>query len=411
MTDHGGEAGIRDQLITELQTLHNDAGDDKEKIERLGSIIVVSRHINQGLLRATNETELFQQVCDLLNILEDIEFVWIGVVDDGSFEVRPIASAGVDREYLSSVRVAWDESEYGAGPMGRAIRTGRPSIVPDIARVEQEGLWKAEALKRAYACNVVLPLTHGGDVIGALSVFSDRVNAFEDFDVKFLMEVAGDIALGVKSLRLEKELTESLASVHKSLNKTVEAIALLGEMRDPYTSGHQQRVAQLACAISEEMGLAEWQTDGIHVAALLHDIGKIAIPVDILNKVGEISDNEFGIIKTHPTLAYEVLKGIEFPWPVAEAVFQHHERLDGGGYPEGVSGEDLILEARILGVADATEAMASHRPYRPALGTDKALLEILQGRGAQYDPAVVDACLTLFQNKEFEFGEKRRTAN
>jgi len=405
MSDHSGEAGIRDQLVSELQTLHNDTGNDKEKIEKLASIIVVSRHINQGLLRATNETELFQQVCDLLYLLEDIKLVWIGAVDDGSFEVRPVASAGDDREYLSSVRVAWDESEYGTGPMGRAIRSGSPTIIPDIARAEQGGPWRAEALKRDYTCNVVLPLTHVGEVIGALSVLSGGVNAFEDFDVKFLMEVAGDIALGVKSLRLEKELTDSLASVRKSLNKTVEAIALLGEMRDPYTSGHQQRVAQLACAIAEEMGLPERQIDGIHVAALLHDIGKIAIPVDILNKVGKISDNEFGIIKTHPTLAYEVLKGIEFPWPVAKAVFQHHERPDGGGYPEGVAGEDLILEARILGVADATEAMASHRPYRPALGIDKALLEILQGRGTQYDPAVVDACLSLFQDKDFEFGE------
>ena len=405
MFDHSGEAGIRDQLVRELQKLHTDAGDDKKKIESLGSIIVVSRHINQELLRATNETELFQQVCDLLYLLEDIKLVWIGVVDDGSFEVRPVASAGDDREYLSSVRVTQDESEYGTGPMGRTIRSGSPTIIPDIARAEQEGPWRAEALKRDYACNVVLPLTHVGEVIGALSVLSDEVNAFEDFDVKFLMEVAGDIALGVKSLRLEKELTDSLASVRKSLNKTVEAIALLGEMRDPYTSGHQQRVAQLACAIAEEMGLPERQIDGIHVAALLHDIGKIAIPVDILNKVGELSDNEFGIIKTHPTLAYEVLKGIEFPWPVAKAVFQHHERLDGGGYPEGVAGEDLILEARILGVADATEAMASHRPYRPALGIDKALLEILQGRGTQYDPVVVDACLSLFQAKGFEFGE------
>lgn len=409
MDDHCGEAGIRDQLMTELQTLHNDAGNDKEKIEKLGSIIVVSRHINQVLLRASNETELFQQVCDLLYILEDIEFVWIGVVDEGGLEVRPVASAGVDKEHLTSVRFALDESEYGVGPMGRAIRSGRPSIVPDIARTVQDGSWEAEALEGDYACNVILPLTHGGDVIGALSALSYRVSAFEDFDVKFLMEVAGDIALGVKSLRLEKELTESLASVRESLNKTVEAIALLGEMRDPYTSGHQQRVAQLACAIAEKLGLPEWQTDGIHVAALLHDIGKIAVPVDILNKVGEISDNEFGIIKTHPTLAYEVLRGIEFPWPVAKAVFQHHERLDGGGYPEGVSGEDLILEARILGVADATEAMASHRPYRPAMGIDKALLQILRGRGTQYDPAVVDACLKLFQDKEFEFGEKRRT--
>jgi putative nucleotidyltransferase with HDIG domain len=184
----------------------------------------------------------------------------------------------------------------------------------------------------------------------------------------------------------------------KVLNRTVEAIATLCEKRDPYTAGHQRRVAQLACAIAREMGLPDEQIHGIRITGVVHDIGKIAVPGDILSKPGKLSTEEFNIVKTHPQVAYDVLRNLEFPWPVAEIILQHHERLDGSGYPNGISGEAIILEARILCVADVVEAMASHRPYRPALGTEKALNEIKQNRGVLYDPMVADACSKLSNN-------------
>ncbi len=184
---------------------------------------------------------------------------------------------------------------------------------------------------------------------------------------------------------------------------TIQAMAMTVEKRDPYTAGHQRRVANLARAIAKEMGLSKEQIAGIRMAGIIHDLGKISVPAEILSKPGELTKNEFEIAKEHAQVGYEILNEIEFPWPVAQIVYQHHERMDGSGYPNGLSGEDIILEARILGLADVVEAMASHRPYRPALGIDKALEEIQQNRGTLYDPEVVDACLKIFNKKGFKF--------
>jgi putative nucleotidyltransferase with HDIG domain len=174
-------------------------------------------------------------------------------------------------------------------------------------------------------------------------------------------------------------------------------------MRDPYTAGHQQRVTQLAVAIATEMGLPTEQIDGIRVIGTLHDVGKICIPAEILSKPGKLTKVEFTIIKIHSQAGYNILKTVEFPWPVAKIVLQHHERMNGSGYPKGLRGEDILLESRILAVADVVEAMSSHRPYRPALGTHKALEEIEQNSGVLYDADVADACLRLFREKGFQF--------
>ncbi|OPY66447.1 MAG: Cyclic di-GMP phosphodiesterase response regulator RpfG [Syntrophorhabdus sp. PtaU1.Bin050] len=197
----------------------------------------------------------------------------------------------------------------------------------------------------------------------------------------------------------EEALRTSIASLRRTLDGTVKALATTIEMRDPYTAGHQNRVAEIACMIAEEMGLPKDRIEGIRVMGFLHDIGKIVVPAEILSKPGKLSEYEFHIIKAHSQAGYDILKGIELPWPVATAIIQHHERLDGSGYPQGLSGDEIILEARILCAADVLEAMASHRPYRPALGIEKALDEIAQRKGTVYDSEVVDACLRLFVEK------------
>jgi putative nucleotidyltransferase with HDIG domain len=183
----------------------------------------------------------------------------------------------------------------------------------------------------------------------------------------------------------------------------VRAIAAIVEMRDPYTAGHQTRVADLAAAIARQMGLPDEQVHAIHLAGAVHDLGKIQIPSEILSKPGKISDIEFSLIKTHAQAGYDILKGIRFPWPIAQMVYQHHERHDGSGYPQGLKGEDILLEARILAVADVVEAMYAHRPYRPGLGLDAALAEITTLRGITFDPKVVDACVTVFREQHYNF--------
>jgi len=180
-------------------------------------------------------------------------------------------------------------------------------------------------------------------------------------------------------------------------------IASTVEVRDPYTAGHQQRVAQLAVAIAKEMRLPEDQVEGIKFAGVIHDLGKIKVPAEILSKPGKLSKAEFELLKGHPQSGYDILKAMDFPWPIAEIVLQHHERIDGSGYPDGLKGDETRVEARILAVADVVESMTSHRPYRPALDLDVALAEIDQGKGRIYDSAAVEACLKLFRADNFKF--------
>jgi putative two-component system response regulator len=202
---------------------------------------------------------------------------------------------------------------------------------------------------------------------------------------------------------LEQKVEQKTAEIRKILDASIHSMALMVEIRDPYTAGHQQRVAQLAVAIAEKMGLAPGMIDGIRIAGTLHDVGKIRIPVSILSRAGSLLAAEFEMIKIHPQVSFEILKNIPFPWPVAQMVFQHHERLDGSGYPQGLSGDEILLEAKILAVADVTEANSSFRPYRPARGIDAALNKIAQKKGKQYDADAVSACQELFASDGFTF--------
>jgi PAS domain S-box-containing protein len=201
--------------------------------------------------------------------------------------------------------------------------------------------------------------------------------------------------------KVEEELEHSFERLRKTLGATVQSISMIVEMKDPYTAGHQQRVSDLARAIATEMGLSADRRDFIRTASSIHDIGKISIPSEILSKPTKLTDLEFSLIKTHSQSGYDILKDIDFPWPVADVVLQHHERMNGSGYPQGLKGDDILLEARIMAVADVVEAIGSHRPYRPSLGIDFALEEISRNKGILYDADVVDACLKLFQEKSY----------
>jgi HD-GYP domain-containing protein (c-di-GMP phosphodiesterase class II) len=203
-------------------------------------------------------------------------------------------------------------------------------------------------------------------------------------------------------IRANEERMQNIDRLRKTLNSTIQALADTVEVRDPYTAGHQRRVSDLARAIATEMCLAVEQIDGIRITSVIHDIGKISVPAEILSKPTRLSNTEFNLIKQHSESGYGILKDIDFIWPVAQIVLQHHERIDGSGYPRALKGEEILIEARILAVADVVEAMASHRPYRPGLGIDAALKEIEKNSGIFYDKAVADACLILFREKGFK---------
>jgi putative nucleotidyltransferase with HDIG domain len=207
----------------------------------------------------------------------------------------------------------------------------------------------------------------------------------------------------LETRRSEDYLQSTLDRLERSLEGTFRALSMTLDLRDPYMAGHQHRVASLAVAIAQEMNLTGDKVEGLRFAGIIHDIGKIAAPAEILAKPGRLTKTEFQLVKDHPRIGYEMVKDIAFPWPVAHIILQHHERLDGSGYPEGLIGDAILQEARILAVADVVEAVSSLRPYRAALGLEKGLEEIRKGRGIRYDTRVVDACMKLFREGRFAF--------
>ncbi len=202
----------------------------------------------------------------------------------------------------------------------------------------------------------------------------------------------------VKELEELVSLRQRMKKLRKTMDGVIKVISLIGEIIDPYTAGHQRRVADLAGAIAREMGLSKNRVDCIFIAGTVHDIGKIAVPKQILSNPGKLNDIEFQIIKTHPEVAYDILKTVDFDFPLAKIVLQHHEKMDGSGYPHGVTADEILLESKVLSVADVVEAVASHRPYRAALGVDKALSIINAGKGAHFYEDAVNACIRLFEN-------------
>jgi len=365
---------------------------------------------NVALVRATDEIQLLNDVCRILVEIGGYRLVWVGFVEyDAGKSVRVLARAGAHADYLDHARITWGDTPEGQGPTGTAIRSGEFQVAQDILHDPKYLPWREQANVRGYASSIAIPLFDDNNrVFGAMNLYGREPNAFDADEIKLLQELARDLAFGIRMLRLRVErdhLHEQQQhndeTVKQALVGTIQAIAVTVEKRDPYTAGHQRRVANLSVAIAMELGLSEDRITGLRLGATIHDIGKIYVPAEILTRPGQLSPMEFEFIKSHPQVGYDIMKDVKLPWPVAEMILQHHERMDGSGYPRGLKGDAILLEARILTVADVTEAMMSHRPYRPALGLEAALAEITQYRGIYYDPAVVDACVHLFRDKGF----------
>jgi putative nucleotidyltransferase with HDIG domain len=359
--------------------------------------------INHLLLHVKKESELYQKVCDILMKTEEYIFVWIGLFDSQKNKLNYIAFAGKEDGYLSLMNSTINNSEQIENPFVMATEKEKILIVNDISTDPFFKTWRSGALYRDYRAIAAVPLICNKKIIGNLNVYSGKENSFKYQETKFLKEVADDIAIGIKSIRYEKELERNYINTKRALYKTINSFALISEIRDSYTAGHQKRVAVLSRAIAKEMKLDANITEGIYLISILHDIGKMYIPLSILSKPACLSKAEIMLIRSHCKEGYNILKNIEFPWPIAETILQHHERIDGSGYPYGLKGKDILLEAKILAVADTIETMSSHRPYRPAIGLNKALKEIAKNKEILYDSLIVDVCIDLFKNKKFRF--------
>ena len=382
---------------------------DVVALQRANRALKTLSAANKALVDATSESELLHEVCRVIMDKGRYRMAWVGYPRNGQEKtIVPMAWAGVEDGYLAAVGHTWADNEQGQRPIARALRSGKAEITRDVRDNPAFASVKELVARPGYVSNLALPLLDGKRVIGAMSIFASEADAFDDAEVLLLQELADDLAYGITTLRTREE-RDRIAYAHKhheailrkSLEDSIQAIAKAVEMRDPYTSGHQKHVAELAMALAREMGLSEERIHGLRLAGVVHDLGKISIPAEILTKPGKLTPIEFMLIQGHAQAGYEILKDIDFPWPIATVVWQHHERLDGSGYPQGLKGDDILLESKIIAVADVVETMASHRPYRPTLGIDAALQEIERGRGIQYDPAVADACLKLFREGRY----------
>ena len=521
--DHGCQVILTD--ITEQKKAENE-------LHRLSRALFAINSCDMALIHATDEKELLQKVCNIVVDIGGYRMAWIGYAEhDEAKSVRPIAQSGFEEGYLQTIPIVWDDTLFGRGPTGTAIRTGKPATSSDIINDPNMQPWQNEAMKHGFASSLSLPLKTDHEVFGALSIYSSRPGAFNAEETSLLASLADNLAYGITMLRTREakqrsdnelrqseerfrtffkghysvmliidldtwliidanpaaekfygwsikelcqkriqeitmlspeefaenveqarskakkrflfqhrradgslcdvevfpnimkvggkeivysiihDITEQRVAEQKikgyvkrletAMQGTLQAVAKVVEAHDPYTAGHERRVGQIATDIAREMGLSEEKCHTLQLIGLVHDIGKMSIPGEILTKPGRLSAIELELVKTHAEQGYQILKDVEFPLPIAQIIREHHERMDGSGYPHGLKGEDISLEARILAVADVLEAMASHRPYRASLGIEEALHERESHRVGHFDPQVVDAVLRLFREKGY----------
>lgn len=380
----------------------------QRELEKRGWALSALSEAAAALARADSTDLLVAEVCSAIAAQGPYVLAWVGrAEEDEDKTVTVMGGAGSAVAYIENIVVSWsDQAITGMGPGGVAIRTGKSSVVVDSELDEGFISWRELARKFGIRSAIGCPIPDGAThPFGVLLVYSKVPNAFAESEVQLFESLAQEIGFGLRSIERqhklddeihEKELTqERLAG---ALRATIEAMARTMEWRDPYTAGHQKRVASIATAIAKKMGWGDTAIQALYMAAMVHDIGKVAVPSEILTKPTRLTDLEMQMVQGHVESGYQILKDIPFPWPIADMVRQHHERLDGSGYPHGLKGDQICQEARILAVADTIEAMATHRPYRPARGLAAAMDEVRAEAGEKLDIKVVDAAFEVYNS-------------
>lgn len=383
---------------------------DHDEMQRRAWALQANSRTNQALVQASDERELLQAVCDAIVADQRYPLALIcGLSDMQQSRLQILSAAGNARAYAGQLEISWDErTAEGQGPIARCIRQGSTISLGQLQKNRDFQPWKDAALSFGLQAIVAIPLVAGPDLIGALAVYAGEAHSFGPVEVQVFEELTRNVQFGIQSRRTRVAYQQSLQEqasqaqlLENALENALAAIASVLEQRDPYTAGHQKHVAQLAVLIGQEIGLPQQRLRGLYLSGVVHDLGKIEVPAEILSKPSRLHPVEFALVKRHPEVGYNILKNIDFPWPIADIIRQHHEYLDGSGYPLGLSGEDILLESRILTVADIVESMSSDRPYRAALGISQAIAQIQLMRDKQLDPDVVDACIRVLEQGMF----------
>jgi len=393
-----------ERLIHKLEKKTLDLEESENRTKYLYSVLEAIRGVNQLIVKEKDINVLLQKTCDTLIKARGYNVAWLGLLkNEKNFAIVAGSSSKGDVSRFCAQVLRRDYSNC----IKKAFTEKVPFKVVDRSRECMDcSLKDVCSGKQA----VIMRIEHECKLFGFLVLSLEPDVCIDEEEKDHLEEIASDIAFGLHNIELEekdklaeKKLQQSYQKIKKTMEDTINVIGNIVETKDPYTAGHQKNVSELAIAIAREMKLPQYKIEGIRIASLVHDMGKISIPADILNKPDKLIDIEYSLIKNHPKTGYDIIESIEFNWPIAEIILQHHENIDGSGYPNKLKGDEILLEARIIRVADVVEAMSSHRPYRPALGIDKALEEISQNRGILYDSEVADVCLKLFKKKEFKF--------
>jgi PAS domain S-box-containing protein len=362
-----------------------------EKASVLRALTTLSRG-NGVLVRATDEHTLLREMCQTVVDAGEYTFAWYGrPVHDADQTVAPVAHAGLGAGYLDQVSISWGDGPLGTGPTGRALRTGLPQISSDFLTESHYAPWIEQARAHGFRCSIALPVLVDGMIDGALMVYAAEPDTFDHLAETLFDDLAADLGYGLARLRDSARLSEALSS-------SVYVLAAAVESRDPWTAGHQSQVGQLCEAIGRRLGLDEDRLRGLVLGASIHDLGKIAISHETLTTPGRLTPEQWDALRHHPATGHQIAGRFPWPWPIAEMILQHHERLDGSGYPRGLRGDEVILEARIIAVADTFEAMAHDRPYRGAPGITKAVEVLRNGSGVLFDADVVGALLEVIRD-------------
>ena len=379
-----------------------------EELEKRGWALSTLSAAAAALARANSTDMLIAEVCNAITSQSPYLLAWVGKAeDDQEKTIKVLGGAGTALDYIEKIAVSWsDQHVTGLGPAGHAVRSNQITIVVDTEVDPGFIVWQDLAKKYGIRSAIACPIADGvGHPFGVLVVYSAVPNAFGPEEAKLFESLAHELSFGLRAIERQQQLDEQIHEkelvqerLAGALKATIEAMSRTMEWRDPYTAGHQKRVALISAAIAKKLGLNNEQIEALYMAAMVHDLGKVAVPAEILTKPSRLTDLEMKMVQGHAESGYQILKDIPFPYPIAEMVYQHHERLDGSGYPRGLAGDAICLEARILAIADSIEAMATHRPYRPGKGLSMAMSEVMAEAGSKLDQRIADVAFELYQD-------------